>query len=172
MKHFALPAILTTCIALLGQNGPETVIRGTKQFTKKSVITDLAGPWEVTWGPDSMLWITERSGKRVIRVNPSTGEKFVAVTIPEVSAPGGQDGLLGMALHPDLLKGKNNDYVYVAYTYVDKSLAPNRYISDNSNPYRYLYMKIARFTYNKADGTLSHPVNIVTVFPAGNDHNA
>lgn len=171
MKHIALPALFT-CISLLGQNGPETVIRGTKQFTKKSLITGLEGPWEVTWGPDNMLWITERTGKRVVRVNPSTGEKSVAVTIPEVSAPGGQDGLLGMALHPELLKGTGNDYVYVAYSYVDKTLPPNRYVADDANPYRYLHMKIARFTYNKADGKLSSPVDVVTGFPAGNDHNA
>ena len=34
-----------------------------------------------------------------------------------MSAPGGQDGLLGLALHPELLKGTGNDYVYTAYTY-------------------------------------------------------
>jgi hypothetical protein len=28
-----------------------------------------------------------------------------------------QDGLLGLALHPDLLKGRSHDYVYVAYTH-------------------------------------------------------
>jgi hypothetical protein len=40
----------------------------------------------------------------------------VAITIDEVYQTLAQDGLLGMALHPDLLKGKGTDYVYVAYT--------------------------------------------------------
>ena len=29
----------------------------------------------------------------------------------------GQDGLLGMTLHPGLLRNTGTDYVYVAYTY-------------------------------------------------------
>ena len=104
--------------AVSAQEGPDSVLRGTKQFEKKVVVSGLAGPWEVTWGPDSMLWVTERTGKRVTRINPATGERSVAITIEEVSAPGGQDGLLGMALHPELLKGTGNDYVYVAYSYI------------------------------------------------------
>ena len=83
--------------------------------------TDLAGPWEVTWGPDGFLWITERVGKRITRVNPADGSKTVAVTIDDVYQTLAQDGLLGMALHPDLLKGKGTDYVYVAYTYDARS---------------------------------------------------
>src|SRR3954453_6011593 len=74
------------------------------------LVSGLEGPWEITWGPDNMLWVTERTGKRVTRINPATRERSVAVTIGEVSAPGGQDGLLGMALHPELLKGTGNDY--------------------------------------------------------------
>ena len=120
MKHTAAAAILLTSLALtFAQDSPDSVIRGTKQFSKRVVVSGLAGPWELTWGPDAKLWVTERTGKRVVRVDPATGEKTVAATIAEVSAPGGQDGLLGMALHPDLLKGTGHDYVYVAYTYVD-----------------------------------------------------
>jgi streptogramin lyase len=48
------------------------------------VAGNLAGPWEVTWGPDGFLWITERVGKRVTRVNPTDGSRTVAVTIDEV----------------------------------------------------------------------------------------
>src|ERR1700712_1106923 len=122
-------AVLVTLIGLLGhmyaQHEPESAIRGTKQFRKHEVVSGLAGPWELTWGPDGKLWVTERSGKRVTRVDPATGERTIAITIDEVSAPGGQDGLLGMALHPELLKGTGNDYVYLAYTYVDEKKGPD-----------------------------------------------
>jgi glucose/arabinose dehydrogenase len=90
--------------------GPET-------FVSRIVTTNLAGPWEVAWGPDGFLWVTERVGKRITRINPADGSKTVAITIDEVYQTLAQDGLLGMALHPDLLKGKGTDYVYVAYTY-------------------------------------------------------
>lgn len=154
------------------QSGPETVLRGSKQFRKKVVVSGLEGPWEVTWGPDSKLWVTERSGKRVTRIDPATGERSVAITIAEVSAPGGQEGLLGMALHPELLKGTGNDYVYVAYTYVDEAKGADPTVPDPKSPYRYLYAKIVRLTWNTAQGTLSSPVNVITGLPAGNDHNA
>ena len=111
---------LTVFVSVIAQNGPETVGPcGTKQFRQTEVITGLAGPYEVTWGPDNMLWVTERTGKRITRVNPATGERKVAVTIDEVLAPGGQDGLMGLALDLD------NNVVYTGYTYTDKNLPPH-----------------------------------------------
>jgi PQQ-dependent dehydrogenase (s-GDH family) len=157
----------------LSQDGPETVLRGTKQFRKSVLASGLAGPWELTWGPDNMLWVTERTGKRVTRIDPATGKSSVAITIDEVFAPGGQDGLLGMALHPELLKGTGNDYVYVGYTYTDLTKAASAMVTvDEKNPYSHLYGKIVRFTYDAASGTLSKPVDLITGLPEGNDHNA
>src|SRR5688572_3068460 len=101
---------LIVFVGVIAQGGPETVVRGTKQFRQTEVVTGLAGPWELTWGPDNMLWVTEQTGKRITRVNPATGERKVVVTIDEVLAPGGQDGLLGLAL--DL----GNNFVYTGYT--------------------------------------------------------
>jgi len=170
VRFFIVASLLIA--QLCAQDGPETVIRGTKQFRKNVVISGLAGPWEVTWGPDGKLWVTERTGKRVTRVDPATAAQKVAIKIDEVSAPGGQDGLLGMALHPDLLKGKGADYVYVAYTYVDESEGPDATIKDPKSPYRFLYTKIVRLTYDATNETLSNPTNIITGMPAGNDHVA
>lgn len=172
MKRILVAVGLLTFAMLWAQDSPEQVIRGTKQFGQRVLISGLDNPWEITLGPDSMLWVTERTGKRISRIDPASGAQKIAVTIDEVSAPGGQDGLLGMALHPDLLKGTGNDYVYVAYTYVDRSEGPDPNVPDENNPYRYLYGKIVRFTYRAAEGTLSNPVNVVTGLPAGNDHVA
>src|SRR4029450_3118119 len=94
---------------LIAQDGPETVVRGTKQFRQSEVVTGLAGPWELTAGPANMLRGTERPGKRITRVNPATGERKVAATIDEVLAPGSQDGLMGLAL--DL----GSNFVYAGY---------------------------------------------------------
>ena len=54
----------------------------------------------------STLWVTERVGKRVVRINPATGARDVLVTIPEVFQSVTQDGLLGMTFHPDFLRGE------------------------------------------------------------------
>jgi len=176
MKRTNLEAVLLTAAAISAiisaQDAPDSVLRPTKQFRKTVVASGLAGPWELTYGPDKKLWVTERTGKRVSRIDPITGDRKVAINIDEVSAPGGQDGLLGMALHPDLLKGRGSDYVFVAYTYADKSKGPNAVVADPKSPYRYLYGKIVRFTYNESSGTLSDPLNVLTGLPAGNDHVA
>ena len=150
-------------VFLTAQDGPETVVRGTKQFRQTEVATGLAGPWELTWGTDNMLWVTERTAKRITRVNPVTGEQKVAVTIDEVLAPGGQDGLMGMALDLD------NNAVYAAYTYADPSLPPHDTRAATS-PYRFLYTKIVRFTYDRAKETVDNPVTVIAGMPGGNDH--
>ena len=63
------------------QGSPDDVVRGAKVFAQRTVAAGLDNPWEITWGPDAMLWVTERSGKRLTRVDPNTGERHVAVTI-------------------------------------------------------------------------------------------
>jgi len=134
---------------------------GPEAFVSRLVATGLSGPWEVTWGPDSFLWVSERIGKRVVRINPATGAQTVAVTIDEVDQTLSQDGLLGMTLHPDLLKGSNRDYVYVAYTY------------DGDPGAGFVRrMKVRRYTYDRRTERLSNPVDILTNLPHGTDHGA
>jgi PQQ-dependent dehydrogenase (s-GDH family) len=134
---------------------------GPEPFVSRVVTGDLAGPWEVSWGPDGFLWITERAGKRVTRVNPADGSRTVAVTIDEVYQTLAQDGLLGLALHPDLLKGKGTDFVYVAYTY---DADPGSNVD--------LRMKVRRYTYEPMMHRLSSSVDILTGLPHGTDHGA
>ena len=64
------------------------------------VTQGLDAPWEITWGPDGRLWVTERRGRRVLRVNPADGAHGVALVMPEVHQSVTQDGLLGLALSP------------------------------------------------------------------------
>ncbi len=129
-------------------------------FASREVATGLDNPWEITWGPDGMLWVTEKSAGTVTRVSPKDGAKTAALTIGDVLATdGAQDGLLGMALHPGLLKPGPDQYVYLAYTYdADRGADMDR------------RGKIARYTYR--DGRLTSPVDVITGLPASSDHNA
>jgi PQQ-dependent dehydrogenase (s-GDH family) len=128
-------------------------------FTSRVIASGLEDPWEVTYGPDGYLWITERVGKRVVRVNPADGSSRVAVSIDEVHQALAQDGLLGLALHPQLLRG--SDYVYVMYTYdADPGPAESR------------RAKIRRYTYQSSSQQLVEPVDVLTDLPHGPDHGA
>jgi PQQ-dependent dehydrogenase (s-GDH family) len=130
-------------------------------FTFRIVTTGLQSPWEVAWGPDEHLWVTERVGKRITRVRASDGNRKVAITIEEVTQTHGQDGLLGLALHPDLLRGTGSDYVYVAYSY-----------DTDPGPELRRRGKIRQYSYDRASETLSNPVDLIANLPAGNDHVA
>jgi PQQ-dependent dehydrogenase (s-GDH family) len=108
--------------------------------------------------------VTERAGRRVTRIDPETGEKKLAVTIDEVLVGGQHEGLLGMALHPELLQGSGNDFVYVAYTY-DADPAPGEaQVARRA--------KLVRFTYDPNAETLGQPSELIADIPAGTDHNA
>src|SRR5215204_2552934 len=130
-------------------------------FSSRVVASGLSAPWEVVWGPDDHLWITERTGRRVIRVNPGTGAVTPLLSVSESYDPGESwhEGLLGLALDPDLLKGSGRDYVYIAYTY-----------DADPGPALQRRLKVRRYTYEQAKSTLRDPLDIITNLPAHDDH--
>ncbi|MFC5269168.1 PQQ-dependent sugar dehydrogenase [Adhaeribacter terreus] len=101
---------------------------GSVMVTPRTLTHSLEVPWELVWGPDNFIWMTERYG-RISRVNPANGQVSALVTIPDV-LQNGESGLLGMALHPDF---SQHPHVFVAYTY-----------SKNGTPTE----KLVRYTYN------------------------
>lgn len=132
---------------------------GNEQFAVRVVASGLENPWEMLWGPDGRIWITERTGKRVVRVNPVDGAISPALTVPDVMQKLGQDGLLGMAFHPDLLRNKGSDFVYLAMTY-----------DSDPGPAEVRRLRIRRYTYDSRTQTLGSPRDIVSGLPAGSDH--
>ncbi|WP_062429887.1 glucose/sorbosone family PQQ-dependent dehydrogenase [Herbidospora daliensis] len=121
------------------------------------VATGLGDPYEMVWGPDGFLWVTEKSGGRVTRVDPKTGEKTVALTVEgALHTEGGQDGVLGLALHPGLLKGEGRDWVYLAHTYAGERRQT----------------KIVRYSYDAATQALTSPVDVLTGLVSSVDHQS
>jgi PQQ-dependent dehydrogenase (s-GDH family) len=133
-----------------------------EHFDKRIVATGLDNPHNMVFGPDGQLWVTEQITKRVVRVDPKTGAVSVAVTIADAThSKGSQNGLLGLALHPNFLQHKNADYVYVSMTYTSKTTEPF--------PNRTL---IRRYTYDAKTATLSAPLDILKDLPSSNDHQS
>ncbi|WP_437819460.1 glucose/sorbosone family PQQ-dependent dehydrogenase [Sorangium sp. So ce1078] len=144
-----------------GDESTETSAAEDSSFATREITRGLSFPMRIVWGPDGFLWLTERVGKRVVRVRPEDGLRKTAVTITEAFQSGGQDGVLGLALHPDLLQGNGNDHVFVSFTYdVDPGPAVDR------------RTKIRRYTYDPATETLGSPLDIVTGLPGSDDHNS
>jgi aldose sugar dehydrogenase len=80
--------------------------------TIRTVKNNLNFPWEILWGKDDFIWMTER-GEKISKVNPKTGDVAFTSTLSDVVS-NGEGGLLGMVQHPDFL---NNGLFYVVYNY-------------------------------------------------------
>jgi PQQ-dependent dehydrogenase (s-GDH family) len=113
----------------------------------------------VAWGPDQQLWVTERTGRRVLRINPADGTRSVVVTVPEVNTTFTQDGLLGLTFHADLTRGTGNDFVYIAFTYDD---APGTALARR--------LAVRRYRFDQTARALVEPFDILTGLPTHTDH--
>ena len=148
----------------------DTAVPGPIPFRQAVLVSGLQGPWEITYGPDDMLWLTERTAGRIDRINPRTGDILPAVTLTDMVANSGQDGLLGLALDPGL--GKGQDYVYTFYTYSDATLPADPTVTDPKSPFLHEYSRLIRLSYSATTGLLSDPKTLIEGLPAGSDHDS
>jgi PQQ-dependent dehydrogenase (s-GDH family) len=154
-----LCAVVLTAATLLAQNPRTRHHLGGERFTSRTLVGNLENPWEIAWGPDNYLWVTERTAFRVTRINPSDGTRRLAVAIADGYQSVVQDGLLGLALHPDLLKGAGADFVFVAYTY-DRDAGP---ALDRR-------LRVRRYTYHRDRQILDSPADVIDGLSAHDDH--
>lgn len=123
----------------------------------------LAHPFDIVYGPDNFLYITEKIG-RIVRVDTGTGARQIILDIQNLvtlnitrSGSGaatniGQNGMLGLALHPQFANG--HDTVFVAYSY------------NASN------IRIVKYKFNPGPSpSLTNPVTVIQGIPAGGDHS-
>jgi len=156
-----------------------------KQTTISSA-NALNDPWEIIYGPDGYLWVTESKGYKVYRIDPATGAKLTVLdistgstflksedqtfnaqfTISPWPSPSPQGGLAGMALHPKFMDASTpKNYVYLSYIYkYDSTVANNGGI--------YYTNRLVRFTYNTSTGILENPISLCDTLPGGQDHNS
>jgi trimeric autotransporter adhesin len=146
-------------------------------------------PWEITYGPDDSLWITEARGYKVYKMNSTNGGKRVVLDLSSGSTQFGtsgtgadtlyaqntstwintypgwpQGGFAGLALHPQFGTGAGKDYVYVTYVW--------KFIS-GTNPDGVIYQnKLVRFTYNSGTAKLQSPAVLDWNLPGSTDHNS
>lgn len=160
MKKAVLLAALVAVFSAAAASQDSTIVTSPpERFATRAIVSGLEGPWEVAWGPDQQLWVTERTGRRVLRINPADGMRSVAVTIPEVNTTFTQDGLLGLTFHADMLRGTGTDFVYVAFTYDD---GPGTTLARR--------LAVRRYRYDQARRALVEPRDVLTGLPTDTDH--
>lgn len=146
-----IAAILSVVIFITCKKGSRKAdtTQAEVSLADKVLTENLNYPWEILWGPDNKLWITERGGK-ISRVDPASGAVTPLFTISDVVSQG-EGGLLGMVLHPNF---NTTPEVFVAYNYLKSGTYTN---------------KIVKFTYNGT--TLTNPLVLLDNIPASSIHN-
>jgi glucose/arabinose dehydrogenase len=79
------------------------------------IAENLDTPWEILWGPDDHIWMTERRGV-VSRIDTASGDVKVLLDISDIVDEGSENGMLGMVLHPNFMH-PDSQFVYIVYTY-------------------------------------------------------
>lgn len=128
--------------------GCSVSVASTSPFRVETLVSGLDTPWDLAWGPDDAIWVTERPG-RVSRIDPVTGA-LTLVGLVEVHEQS-ESGLMGMAFHPDFAE---QPYVYFAHSYSEGSGIENRLI---------------RMRYDGAE--LAEPEILIDAIPGRGNHN-
>lgn len=182
-------AYMFLCIFFIaGYSFGQTVTGPRNEIFSVRVVKNLLGdPWEIIYGPDNYLWVTEARGYKVSRIDPATGTKTVILdlnsmrnfprydilpTSTDGDKPWPQGGLMGLALHPDLLGAK--PYVYLAYihTYAGSGASSSSNGCTASGGGCFFTTRVVRYTYNSVAQTLSSPVTLCDTIPGSSDHNS
>ena len=121
-------------------------------LTARVVDNSLMIPWEILWGPDDHIWVTERRG-RIVRIDPVTKVKKTILNIESriADAGEGEPGMLGMVLHPNFA---NSPKVYFVYNYGVAGTIKERLVSWDWN-----------------GDTLQNEVTLLDNVPGGNIHD-
>src|SRR5438552_8545033 len=138
--------LILICIGIACRNNQSTSVSPDGTRTVK---TGLDNPWEIIWGKDNHIWMTERGGK-ISRIDPANGNVTFSFTVPDAES-NNEGGLLGMAMHPDFAQ---NGFLYVVYDY-----------RSNGN-YR---EKLVRYSF--ANNTLTSPLVLLDNVIANSNHD-
>ncbi|MDX1578309.1 MAG: PQQ-dependent sugar dehydrogenase [Gemmatimonadota bacterium] len=112
-----------TPFAALGTVPVETLSRGASPPLRvETLVGGLDTPWDLAWGPDDHLWVSERPG-RISRVDPATGAIALVGRLEVFET--GESGLMGLAFHPDFAR---EPWVYAVHTYGGRGRMRNQLV--------------------------------------------
>lgn len=158
-----------------------TAFTQSEPFTKRTITVGsggLNGAWEIVYGPNDSLWITEAKGYLIYRISQN-GNKTLLLDLTAskanwTSGTGPQGGLMGMVLHPNLYSSDPavraaKPWVYIAYVYAKAT--PNSTCAQPGTAAGCVFStRIERYEYK--GNALINPVTILNNLPGSSDHNS
>lgn len=165
MKKINLRLVFTVCLCVIAycthaQNEP---------YTTRQLACGLSQPWEIKFGPDGWLWVTEANNYQLSRVDPTTGTTEMMLDLSskknfpnaDLATTFPQGGLQGFAFHPDFI---NSPFIYIGYVYHFDSCAAG-------TGGCFFRTKIVRYNYDMTTKAFSNETLITDAIPGSNDHN-
>lgn len=137
------------CVTAVKLSAQSTINIGTTSVSVDTVASGMDIPWEIIWGSDNHLWVTERKGI-VSRINPQTKQKTILLNLSSSVYQQSEAGMLGMILHPNF---STTPEVFLAYTYITASVVRER---------------IVKYTFNGT--TLVNPDTLLENIPGNTTH--
>lgn len=158
MKHFLLLIFTLSSLLINAQT-----------FTRTELNTSLNNPWEIVYGPDDFLYLTEKEGI-VSRVDATTGDRTIIYSASDYF--GGSDleetdlcpnlgigiGTFGLALHPDF-SSASTSFIYFVYSY-----------NSGTEDEPATKFRIKRLTWDAITNSVVSDTNIVNLISTGYDH--
>lgn len=140
-----------------------------QSYSMRSLACGLSQPWEVKFGPDGWLWVTEANSYQLSRVDPATGSTEMLLDLSakkdfpnfNTATEWPQGGLQGFAFHPNF---GVSPYIYIAYVHHFDSCAAG-------TGGCFYKTKIVRYDYNMATKVFSNETVIIDTLPGSSDHN-
>lgn len=120
------------------------------QLSLRIVKDSLFIPWEILWGPDDKIWLTQKNGF-ICRLDPKT-RKLDTLYREAATLVQSEAGMMGLALHPQFT---TQPYVYAAHNYS----------SGSRN-----FVRVIRYTYNGTNA-LGSPTVLIDSIAGGSIHN-
>lgn len=187
MKKPLLVLLVAVFTSLYGFSQTNVDAGPLNEVFRQTILIPSAGnlndPWEVTYGADDSLWITEAKGYKVKKVSPINGGQrtvldlsWRSVFLPladtnynvkfTIATHNPQGGMMGMAIHPDFFNPVNpKRYIFVAYVHDFVQSLP-------SNGGDFYTNRVVRFTYNTSTNKFDSPMMICDTIPGSSDHNS
>ncbi len=180
--------LLSSIILFTSSYSQTNVDAGPKnEYFRQTILIPSSGnlndPWEVTYGPDDSLWVTEAKGYKVKKVNITNGGQrtvldigYHSIFLPladtsfdvqfTIAMHNPQGGLMGMAIHPDFMKPVNpKRFIFVAYVYQYTNTVAG-------NGGEFYKNRLVRFTYNTTTNKFDSPMIVCDTLPGSSDHNS
>lgn len=140
-----------------------------ERFNMRQLACGLSQPWEIKFGPDGHLWVTEAYSYKLSRIDPSTGYLELMMDLSDKknfpnyheANEWPQGGLQGFAFHHDFA---NQPFLYIAYVYRFEGCQPNTLGC-------FYKTKIVRYNYNMNTKSLTNELVINDDIPGSTDHN-